>query len=467
MKKLLLLLVFLSQSLLACATCQLMIPTAEVTLKVNIKEKQLATSDVEWYFSDLYTQEITKQYDKNRNLVLDKEELAIILKAKLDYLKPKNMLMAMKVGDDINESEVTPRFKNFDLRVVDERLLFSYQFNADSTLQDQSVLSFKFEDDEAFFSFILHTVDVAGSDLYTSTNNYLYTTAILFSATPLKTQEQDAPSQEIIEEGIIEENYEEPLLEQEGLLNESIAKIKTLFEEIKDDDKPYSYFLLLLFAFAYGLIHALGPGHGKTLVASYFLSNDKSYSKALLISLAIGVVHTFSAFLLTLVIYFIVESFLAQFMDNTIYYTTKISALIIIAIAVYLLYKKINVHRALRRQKNFANFSTTPPHVSSCGCASCKVENNSTDLALILSAGIIPCPGTVTLFIFALSLEMYTLGFLSAFVMSLGMSSIIFISAILSVTIRKKAIKSNTTLQRVLEFTSLFIILLLGLFLLF
>ena len=454
-KKLLPLFLFLSQSLFACATCQLMIPTAEVTLGLNVKEKQLATSDVEWYFSDLYTQEITKQYDKNRNLILDKEELAVILKAKLDYLKPKNMLMAMKIGDSVDENEVTPSFKNFNLRVVNERLLFSYQFNAHITLKDQAVLSFKFEDDEAFFSFILHTVTIEGGDFHTSINNYLYTSAILFSTAPLQKQEVQASSQD------------QEIVEQEGLLNESIARIKTLFEEIKDDQKPYSYFLLLLFAFAYGLIHALGPGHGKTLVASYFLSNDKSYTKALLISLAIGVVHTFSAFLLTLVIYFVVESFLAQFMDNTITYTTKISALIIIAIAVYLLYKKIRAHRALARQKNFANFSTTPPHISSCGCASCKVENNSTDLALILSAGIIPCPGTVTLFIFALSLEMYTLGFFSAFVMSLGMSSIIFISAILSVTIRKKALKSNTKLQKILEYGSLFVILLLGLLLLF
>lgn len=462
MKKLLFLLLFVSQALFGCATCQLMIPTADVSLKVNIKEKQLATSDVEWYFSDLYTQEITKQYDKNRNLVLDKEELAIILKAKLDYLKPKNMLMAMKVGDDITENELKPRFKNFDLRVVNERLLFSYQFNADLILKDQSVLSFKFEDDEAFFSFILHSVDVEGGDFYFSTNNYLYTTAILFSKTPLQTEPQQASAPEPIVA-----NTQDAIIEQEGLLKESIAKIKVLFEDIKDKDKPYSYFLLLLFAFAYGLIHALGPGHGKTLVASYFISNDKSYSKALFISLAIGIVHTFSAFLLTLVIYFVVESFLAQFMDNTIYYTTKISALIIISIALYLLSKKIRAYRALARQKNFANFSTTPPHVSSCGCASCKVENNSTDLALILSAGIIPCPGTVTLFIFALSLEMYTLGFLSAFVMSLGMSLIIFISAIISVTIRKKALKTNTTLQKILEFGSLLIILLLGIFLLF
>ena len=194
---------------------------------------------------------------------------------------------------------------------------------------------------------------------------------------------------------------------------------------------------MLFFAYLYGVIHALGPGHGKTLVASYFLSNDKSYAKALFISIAIGVVHTFSAFILTLVIYFMVNTFLAQFLDDTVYYTTKISALIIISIALYLFYTKYRAYKALQtlNKKQKFTFSTTP-HIPTCSCSSCKVENNSTDFALIISAGIIPCPGTTTLFIFAISLGLYYAGFMSALVMSMGMSTIIFFSALLSVAIR-------------------------------
>jgi ABC-type nickel/cobalt efflux system permease component RcnA len=179
----------------------------------------------------------------------------------------------------------------------------------------------------------------------------------------------------------------------------------------------------------------------------------------------IGIVHTFSAFLLTLVIYFLVETFLAQFMDDTLFISTKIAAIIIISIALYLFYKKYKAYREHKKKPAFV-FSTTP-HVSSCGCGSCRVEQNSTDAALIISAGIIPCPGTITLFLFSLSLGLYTVGFLSAFVMSLGMSTIIFISALLSSMVRKKASQNNTKLQKILEYASLSIILLLGIALLF
>ena len=230
-----------------------------------------------------------------------------------------------------------------------------------------------------------------------------------------------------------------------------------------------TYLFLLFFAFGYGVIHAMGPGHGKTLVASYFLSNDRSYTKAFFISLAIGVVHTFSAFILTLVIYFLVNTLLAQFLDDTVYYTTKISALIIITIALYLIYKKYLLYRQVEEEKNNPQFkfSTSPVHISTCGCASCKVDKNSTDTALIISAGIIPCPGTTTLFIFAISTGLYYAGFISALVMSLGMSTVIFFSALLSTVIRKKVLKSSETLKKYLEFGSLSLILILGSLLLF
>jgi len=463
MKKFFFLILFVPLYLFACATCQLMVPTAHVDVTLNLEDKHLAKSTVSWHFSDLYTQEITKQYDKNRNSVLDPKELDVILNAKLDYLRPKQMLLALKVGsqqENFSEYELQAKFSDFALEVLDQKLLFRFSFESELTIEEGLVLSMKFEDDENFFSFILQDVAINTQTFYYSLNNYLYTTAILFSNKTIFQENNQSQAKQI------QADLTKQRSAQQNLLEQSIQKIKALFEEIKTDANPLAYSLLLFFAFAYGVIHALGPGHGKTLVASYFLSNERSYLKALYISLAIGVVHTFSAFLLTLVVYFVVTSFLAQFIDDTIFYTTKISALLIIAIAVYLFYKKLKAIRIVKKTEHSFSFSTTP-HQASCGCAACKDDHNTTDLALILSAGIIPCPGTITLFIFALSLELYLLGFLSAFSMSLGMSFIIFISALISTAVRKKTIQTNTTIKLVLEYISLSIILLLGIFLLF
>ncbi|MEA1916342.1 MAG: DUF1007 family protein [Campylobacterota bacterium] len=464
MKKVIFLFLFLAFNtpLFSCATCQLMIPTAGVSINVDMNDTKLQKLALEWKFSDAYTKELMIQYDKNKNKKLDKEELNTILEAMLKYLKPKEMLTQISYfKEDANATNLKPQYKNFTLVVKNEHLNFRYDALLNQNIEADSSLSFNFADDEKFFSFAIVNMKIHGTQLIYTQNIYLFAAFILFNDTeskaPAKIQnEEDTLSQDQLVKS------QEPTL-QENILQKSIAKIKSLFESVKEEKNTLSFMLLLFFAYIYGLVHALGPGHGKTLVASYFFSNERSYSKALFVSLAIGVVHTFSAFILTLIIYFFVNTFLASFLDDTVYYTTKISALIIISIALYLFYTKYRAYRQLKlaSKKPEFNFSTTP-HISSCACNSCKVENNSTDVALVISAGIIPCPGTTTIFIFALSLGLYYVGFLSAFVMSLGMSTIIFISALLSVTLRKKSSNSNSKLKKYFEYASLFIIFGLG-----
>ena len=426
-----------------------------------------------WNFSQKFTEEMVRQYDKNRNEKLDKEELENILQIKLDYLKPKKMLTSIQYADE-NDSEskaLHPDFENFSMKTLNDALVFSYDARLQKMLMHNDSLSISLVDDASYFTFRMRELEVNKCDFTYSKNLYAHIASILFKdksliheiSKPEVPQDVKTPAVHVVE---IEENEETM---QENLLKTTMEKIKSLFASIKDEKNPMTYLFLLFFAFGYGIIHALGPGHGKTLVASYFLSNDRSYSKALFISLAIGVVHTFSAFILTLVIYFLVNTLLAQFLDETIYYTTKISALIIIGIALYLIYKKYRLYKQIEYEKKEPQFkfSTSPVHLSTCGCASCQVDKNSTDAALIISAGIIPCPGTTTLFIFAISTGLYYAGFISALVMCLGMSSVIFVSALLSTVVRKKVVDSNDSLKKYLEFGSLTLILLLGSMLLF
>ncbi len=458
-----------------CATCQLMVPSVEAEVKVTVIKKELQNIEFIWHFSDLYTSEMINQFDKNRNYELDEEELDFILQAMLDYLQPKEMVTSIQYSDDSSMEAMSlhPKYKDFSLKLVDGFLIFSYSSKLHKKLSHNAILSVAFKDDESYFAFIMEKLKITTSEFSYTTNLYLFTASILFEDKSLKVETPQTPVVKKTEKKVIEEIKPIPLEKEESLqenfLKKSMNKIKSLFESIKDEKNPMTYLFLLFFAYLYGVIHALGPGHGKTLVASYFLSNDRSYTKAFFISLAIGVVHTFSAFILTVVIYFVLNTLLAQFLDDTVFYTTKISALIIISIAIYLIFSKYKLYKrvAQERKKSQYSFSSSSPHLSTCGCSSCKVDKDSTDIALIISAGIIPCPGTTTLFIFAISTGLYYAGFISALVMSLGMSSVIFFSALLSTMVRTKLLKSSDRLKKYLEFISLTFILLLGGVLLF
>ena len=54
----------------------------------------------------------------------------------------------------------------------------------------------------------------------------------------------------------------------------------------------------LLFAFAFGAVHALSPGHGKTMVAAYLVGSRGTPRHAMLLGIVVTITHTFGVFAL-------------------------------------------------------------------------------------------------------------------------------------------------------------------------
>ncbi|MBD3794175.1 MAG: hypothetical protein IE889_08510, partial [Campylobacterales bacterium] len=340
----------------------------------------------------------------------------------------------------------------------DNLLRFSYTLDTNLTPVDGHQLYITFFDMGSFFSFKIDKIEQA---LPQDANR---TVLLGNSASFELTATQQVPSPTTLA-STAPQHAETP--SQEGILGWMSQQLKTtkerlvtLLEDIKANQSPSSYLWLLLFSLLYGMIHALGPGHGKSLVAAYFLGNNRSVSKAFSVSALIGVVHTFSAFILTFVIYYVLNTYMGRYFSDIEAVTTKVSALIIILIALYLLYKRISKRpKAIPQTSKWSQVKPTPSHHQSCGCGACQTQ--STDIGVILSAGIIPCPGTVTVFIFTLSLGVYMVGLMSAIFMSIGMSFIIFIAAYLSLKVREKS-SPNERIRQILDYGSLIVIFGLG-----
>ena len=50
------------------------------------------------------------------------------------------------------------------------------------------------------------------------------------------------------------------------------GEMSELTRKIRDEHSKKALFVILLLAFIYGTVHAVGPGHGKMIIFSYFLS---------------------------------------------------------------------------------------------------------------------------------------------------------------------------------------------------
>ncbi len=461
-----LLTLFISTTSFSCALCQLDIPLVSVDAKVSAQATK-TNFKIKWKFDEKFVSSLT-QYDFNENGKFDQDEQDAIIKSLEDYLNILNYLTNITYSKKHFISNKPIKIKPTSKKMVFENGFMYYYFNfdADFILENNHALKIEFLDKQGNFNFILKDIILENYQAKYLIKPLEHSTQIFFDDPTSVTKkilikDQNTTIQDIVipkKENTIKEptktnNFFQQLSEQLKIYKE---KIQTLLNDIKENNSVSSYLWLLFFSFIYGILHALGPGHGKSLVGSYFLSQNRSIVKAFNISLLIGVVHTFSAFLLTVFIYLVLNLLFVSFLTDIEYVATKLSAVIIISIALYLIYKKY-------KTTNKLSFSTHNPNASSCGCSGCNTK--SEDLGVILAAGIVPCPGTVTIFIFTFGLGIYYVGFLSAIFMSLGMSLIIFITAYLSINIREKS-SSNPTLKKIFEYGSLTFILCLGLLLL-
>ncbi|MEA3456874.1 MAG: hypothetical protein U9R26_10215 [Campylobacterota bacterium] len=215
--------------------------------------------------------------------------------------------------------------------------------------------------------------------------------------------------------------------------------ISSKFREIGDENALIPILTILGVAFLYGVIHALGPGHGKVLVASYFIQHKQSYQKAFKMGYLIALIHTLSALTITFVLYYLLEVIFSQTFQEVSFYMRKISALLIIAVAIYLFFEQ---------HKEKSNTDSA----------------EKSDWGIAFSAGVIPCPGVMTIVLFSLIMGQLSIGVASALLMSIGMGLTISLSAILATATREH---TPSRISAVFPYIGSFMILLLGLYLLF
>lgn len=183
------------------------------------------------------------------------------------------------------------------------------------------------------------------------------------------------------------------------------------------------YIYILAVSFIYGLVHALGPGHGKMVIASYFLVHGAKTKEALKAGFLTSVIHTISALSVTMILFsFFQHSIMEYFQDiNANMY--KVSAVFIILIASYLLYETI-------KDRNVKEDSINKGQV-----------RNKSIFSIAFAIGIVPCPGVMTIVLFSMILGYYTLGVMSAVMMSIGMGITISFAAILTTKVRNSKYK--------------------------
>ncbi len=118
--------------------------------------------------------------------------------------------------------------------------------------------------------------------------------------------------------------------------------------ELTENSNNKVIYTILFFTFLYGIVHSLGPGHGKTLVLTYSVKEKLNFPKLLLVSFLIAYLQGLSAYILVKFIINLSDKasmILFYDLDNR---TRMIASILIILIGLYNIY-------SILRNKSCAN----------------------------------------------------------------------------------------------------------------
>jgi ABC-type nickel/cobalt efflux system permease component RcnA len=213
------------------------------------------------------------------------------------------------------------------------------------------------------------------------------------------------------------------------------AKLTEQVKKLKTDWSWEALFPLILISFLYGIIHAAGPGHGKVVVFSYFISRRSEIKKGLILGNLISIFHAVSGMIIVLTLYFIVKTTYLTSFEAISQKVKLVSYSLIIVIGIILLLTSLFPIKNLLSRNPDNDVPADSPGRRGL-------------LPLALAVGIVPCPGVVIIMLFALSFNLLITGIIMSFIMALGMASTISLAGLLSILGQEGLLRSFSRKER-------------------
>lgn len=233
----------------------------------------------------------------------------------------------------------------------------------------------------------------------------------------------------------------------------------TTMTEIQEQRSWQALAIGLGVSFGYGVLHTLGPGHGKVIIVSYFVGSGGSLRRGLVMGGRIAVFHVLSSIVIIIVTDFVLRQTLAT--SPTSYWVVRLLSYAAIAAiggwmlwqawrstsspvstdatssvpqpsinpaAQALLYPSLTDHIQTQSSpsssSNQASTTTKRPlwqHLGACSCVACG-EDGSTGGWLSLAIGAVPCSGALLILLYGLANNMVWISITMVLAISFGMA---------------------------------------------
>jgi len=254
----------------------------------------------------------------------------------------------------------------------------------------------------------------------------------------------------------------------------SISKSNDPFAAlISGEELSISFIIFSLFAAMFwGAVHALSPGHGKTVVAAYLVGSRGTAKHAIFLGATVTATHTIGVFALGLITLFASQYILPE---KLFPWLSLISGLIVVGIGVYLMMQRFGIFAAHLHDHNQSHGEDDhADHTHTHGGTPHSHIPPGTDggpvtwkslFALGVSGGLLPCPSALVVLLSAISLHRVGFGLLLIVAFSLGLAAVLTGIGLLLVYARRyfERFRTNSPIMKLLPALSAAVIVVAGL----
>lgn len=202
------------------------------------------------------------------------------------------------------------------------------------------------------------------------------------------------------------------IIKTQGTLREKIADFFKNWKNARGTEKNKILLGIILTSFLYGIIHAAGPGHRKTVVFSLYIARKAPWYEPLITGSVLALLHGGCA-ILVMLIFRKISGSISRNTNALSIYMEGFSYGIIIILALFMIIKEIIDY--------IKNKNNTEIKKSS------KIK-----LIPFLFSGLYPCPGAILILVLSFTLDILWAGITAVIFMSIGMAVLIIFVAYLA-----------------------------------
>ncbi|UAB72945.1 nickel/cobalt transporter [Vibrio sp. SCSIO 43132] len=181
-----------------------------------------------------------------------------------------------------------------------------------------------------------------------------------------------------------------------------------------------------IISFIYGILHSLGPGHGKVVVSTYLVAKPTQVKTSLIITIVSSFVQALVAIGLVSILLWVYKASMRDI-------HSKAESVMMVSYFCVLLFGLVMIVRSIRKIRNPSQC---------CHGHEPKFANDWKEVVgLILTIGLRPCTGAIMILLFANMVGVYWVGVLSALLMAAG--TCLTTSTIAMLTLGGKKVTTN------------------------